>query len=90
MQKAIYRHVRLKKGFHNVEMMDGVAKLRIPDLLLREKMRTQSRFEASIKGTAPRGALIWSRARFLLRTLPNRTLICSNGVFWASAAPDFV
>ena len=33
-------------------MMDGVAKLRIPDLLLREKMRTQSRFEASIKDTA--------------------------------------
>ena len=52
MQKAIYRHVRLKKGFHNVEMMDGVAKLRIPDLLLREKMRTQSRFEASIKGAS--------------------------------------
>ena len=45
MQKAIYRHIRLKKGFHNIEMMDGVAKLRIPDLLLREKMRTQSRFE---------------------------------------------
>ena len=45
MQKAIYRHIRLKKGFHNVEIMDGVTRLRIPDVLLREKLRTQSRFE---------------------------------------------
>ena len=45
MQKAIYRHIRLRKGFKNVEMMDGVKKLRIPEVLLREKIRTQSRFE---------------------------------------------
>ena len=45
MQKAIYRHIRLKKGFRNVEVMDGVTRLRIPDVLLREKLRTQSRFE---------------------------------------------
>ena len=47
MQKAIYRHIRLKKGFKNEECMDGMAKLRIPDVLLREKMRTQSRFDVS-------------------------------------------
>ena len=47
MQKAIYRHIRLKKGFHNVEIMDGVTRLRIPDVLLREKLRTQSRFEVA-------------------------------------------
>ena len=45
MQKAIYRHIRLKKGFRNEETMDGMAKLRIPDVLLKEKMRTQSRFD---------------------------------------------
>ena len=47
MQKAIYRHIRLKKGFKNEENMDGMAKLRIPDVLLREKIRTQSRFDVS-------------------------------------------
>lgn len=45
MQKAIYRHIRLKKGFTNEEVMDGVPKLRIPDVLLKEKIRTQSRFD---------------------------------------------
>jgi hypothetical protein len=48
MQKAIYRHIRLKKGFKNEETVDGMAKLRIPDVLLKEKMRTQSRFDVSI------------------------------------------
>ena len=47
MQKAIYRHIRLKKGFQNEEQMDGMSKLRIPDVLLKEKMRTQSRFDVS-------------------------------------------
>jgi hypothetical protein len=47
MQKAIYRHVRLKKGFKNEESVNGFPKLRIPDLLLKEKIRTQSRFDVS-------------------------------------------
>jgi hypothetical protein len=47
MQKAIYRHIRLKKGFRNEEVMDGMIKLRIPDVLLKEKIRTQSRFDVS-------------------------------------------
>jgi hypothetical protein len=47
MQKAIYRHVRLKKGFKNEESVNGFQKLRIPDLLLKEKIRTQSRFDVS-------------------------------------------
>jgi hypothetical protein len=45
MQKAIYRHIRLKKGFKNEELVNGQPKLRIPDLLLKEKIRTQSRFD---------------------------------------------
>ena len=48
MQKAIYRHIRLKKGFNNLENIDGLEKLRIPDVLLKEKMRTQSRFDVSV------------------------------------------
>ena len=47
MQKAIYRHIRLKKGFKNEEVVNGMQKLRIPDLLLKEKIRTQSRFDVS-------------------------------------------
>ena len=47
MQKAIYRHVRLKKGFQNQETIDGIVKLKIPDILLKEKIRTQSRFDVS-------------------------------------------
>jgi hypothetical protein len=29
--------------------MDGMSKLRIPDVLLKEKMRTQSRFDVSAR-----------------------------------------
>jgi hypothetical protein len=49
MMKAIWRHVRLKKGFHNLERAQlGGYKLRIPNMLLTEKMRTQSRFNVGI------------------------------------------
>ena len=45
MMKAIWRHVRLRKGFSNVERAPyGGAKLKIPVALLAEKLRTQSRF----------------------------------------------
>ena len=48
MMKAIWRHVRLRKGFHNLERAQlGGYKLRIPQVLLTEKMRTQSRFNVS-------------------------------------------
>lgn len=47
MMKAIYRHVRLYKGFVNIENVNGIMKQRIPELLLREKIRTQSRFDVS-------------------------------------------
>jgi len=43
-----FRHIRLKKGFKNEEIMDGVVKLRIPDVLLKEKIRTQSRFDVRL------------------------------------------
>ena len=45
MMKAIWRHVRLKKDFVNVERAQmGGFKLRIPSVLLNEKIRTQTRF----------------------------------------------
>ena len=48
MMKSIFRHVRLRKGFVNREAaLFGGEKLRIPRLLLMEKMRTQHRFNVS-------------------------------------------
>lgn len=48
MMKAIWRHVRLRKGFNNVERAPyGGLKLKIPVTLLAEKLRTQSRFNVS-------------------------------------------
>ena len=45
MMKAVWRHVRLKKGFVNREVVPHIGtKLRIPALLLSEKIRTQHRF----------------------------------------------
>ena len=52
MMKAIWRHVRLRKGFDNVERAPyGGLKLKIPVTLLAEKLRTQSRFNVSCVGT---------------------------------------
>jgi len=45
MSKCIYRHIRLSKGFNNIQNVHGVQTLRIPQLLLNEKKRTQARFE---------------------------------------------
>jgi hypothetical protein len=57
MMKAIWRHVRLKKGFENVERAPyGGLKLKIPMTLLAEKLRTQSRFNVSLTATL---ALMW-------------------------------
>jgi len=48
MMKAVWRHVRLRKGFVNVERAPyGGLKLRIPHPLFVEKMRTQTRFNVS-------------------------------------------
>ena len=53
MMKCIWRHVRLRKGFVNVENAPyGGVKLRIPALLHTEKMRTQNRFNVSSLGPA--------------------------------------
>jgi hypothetical protein len=64
MMKAIWRHVRLRKGFHNLERAQlGGYKLRIPQVLLTEKMRTQSRFNVSARRavTLPRTFHILTR-----------------------------
>jgi hypothetical protein len=45
MSKCIYRHIRLRKGFKNVQTIHGIKTLRIPQLLFNEKQRTQNRFE---------------------------------------------
>jgi hypothetical protein len=51
MMKAVWRHVRLKKGFVNQENLPHVGlRLRIPTLLLSEKIRTQLRFNVSGEG----------------------------------------
>lgn len=50
MSKCIYRHVRLRKGFENRQTVHGVVTLRIPQLLLNEKKRTQARFEVRFLG----------------------------------------
>lgn len=50
MMKAIWRHVRLAKGFVNrEESKDGNPKLRIPVKLFFEKKRTQNRFNVSVQ-----------------------------------------
>lgn len=50
MMKAIWRHVRLRRGFVNREVIPHVGlKLRIPAVLLTEKLRTQQRFNVSFK-----------------------------------------
>lgn len=51
MMKAVWRHVRLKKGFVNRELVPHIGmKLRIPAVLLSEKIRTQQRFNVSYCG----------------------------------------
>lgn len=45
MSKCIYRHIRLRKGFKNIQNVHGIETLRIPQLLFNEKQRTQARFE---------------------------------------------
>jgi hypothetical protein len=49
MMKAIWRHVRLVKGFVNVDYAkDGRRRLRIPMALYQEKQRTQIRFNVCL------------------------------------------
>jgi len=48
MSKCIYRHVRLRRGFNNIQTVHGIQTLRIPQLLLNEKQRTQARFEVRV------------------------------------------
>lgn len=53
------RHVRLRKGFVNLENAPyGGLKLRIPSTLLVEKMRTQTRFNVSAVHACWRGSAI--------------------------------
>ena len=48
LEKAIFRHIRLTKNFCNVEVLpDGTRKLRIPQRLFHEKIRTSLRFEVA-------------------------------------------
>ena len=46
--KALWKHVKLRKNFVNRETLPHIGtKLRIPEVLLMEKMRTQQRFNVS-------------------------------------------
>jgi len=49
MLKSIFRHVRLKKGFVNRQDLPHIGTiLRIPNVLLLEKLKTQQRFNVSM------------------------------------------
>ena len=48
MSKSIYRHVRLRQGFQNTQVVHGIRTLRIPTLLYNEKQRTQARFKVHV------------------------------------------
>lgn len=48
LEKAVFRQFRLTRNFVNLEtMQDGTRKLRIPNRLLREKIRTSYRHSVS-------------------------------------------
>ena len=50
LMKSVWRHVRLKQNFKNIEKAhSGGSKLKIPTALLLEKRRTQSRFHVFLK-----------------------------------------
>lgn len=50
MEKIIFRHIRLTKNFINQEKLeDGTPKLRIPQRLLKEKLRTALRAQQVIQ-----------------------------------------
>jgi hypothetical protein len=57
--KVVFRHVRLRKGFKNRERNScGQWKLKIPVCLMREKMRTQGRFNVrAAMGVCVRGRI---------------------------------
>lgn len=66
MQKSLFRHVRLRKNFVNREpLSDGTFKLRIPLLLLQEKVRTQTRF--NVRAPHPPPGPRWEAALHALR-----------------------
>jgi hypothetical protein len=70
MMKAIWRHVRLKKGFENVERAPyGGLKLKIPVTLLAEKLRTQSRFNVRHYAVLLNFSLFLVRSRFFISSL---------------------
>ena len=48
MSKTIYRHIRLSHNFENIQRINGIKTLRIPGHLLKEKQRTQARFEVCL------------------------------------------
>jgi hypothetical protein len=52
MSKCVFRSVRLRRGFSNIQTVHGIQTLRIPQLLLNEKQRTQARFEVSLRAHA--------------------------------------
>lgn len=64
MQKSLFRHVRLRRDFVNKEALsDGSYKLKIPILLLQEKVRTQTRFNVREPARCPRAIYSCTDAR---------------------------
>lgn len=81
MSKSIYRHVRLSQDFQNVQRLHGVQTLRIPRHLLREKQRTQARFEVRAVQENAGSAFSQRSGKFLTRTCVYQ---CERVGFFAS------
>lgn len=79
LEKAIFRHVRLCRDFKNYEMLeDGTKKLRIPQRLLNEKLKTSCRFQVRPRARARPSRIVPLRdylmALFLCRAWPTDPL----------------
>ena len=78
--KALWKHVKLRKNFINRETLPHIGtKLRIPEVLLMEKMRTQQRFNVS---TPPSRFL---RPLYINRRRPRRS--CASRPMDAATRP---
>ena len=75
LEKAIFRHIRLTKNFCNVEVLpDGTRKLRIPQRLFHEKLRTSHRLEVFATSVDCTGADLGFRVYACEHTTPRATL----------------
>ena len=79
------RHIRLKKNFVNRETIPHVGvKLRIPEVLLVEKMRTQQRFNVSGDFAGARYTLRFNNPYINHPPPPQVRALVGAGCWWRS------